>query len=340
MSLPPIGIDYPTPMLTHVRDLEAFEGPILAEYRSDTSRTYLQKWCTRGGGVTRWLYVRSDQRSIAAYLAGRTTMLDLLTRASDDIGILIDRGRDTVRSYLVQVSSLPDKYLPDPNVRHNPNLRPDWDEVPESFFVGNGWNASMFGEIERRYLELFAFTFFAANDDSSEPGSTSQYFPDNVLRYRVKGGWIYHRIFTEIRNYVPPAKRARSTGVAAASPGVLTIAAPRGTAILLRKAMDSTESPDTVLAYRVMHDWCKVEDPLVSEIPSTAIHDVRDLATRLNVNTAKLLREEHLTDPKFVLACARILAGYFRRLRTLKAAFEYSDSESEMYEADAVRSRE
>jgi hypothetical protein len=123
-----IGVKVTRPLrVMHVRDLEVFEGPLLSEYRDETGGTYIEKWCTRDENTHRTLLVRSDQCSIAEYLGGRLSLLDLLIDRSSNVGFLFDYGRDGVqRATIVEVSSLPANYLPTVKAHHDPTLRPRW----------------------------------------------------------------------------------------------------------------------------------------------------------------------------------------------------------------------
>lgn len=113
------------PDLAFVRDLEAFEGPILSEYVDAKGMPYLQKWCTYENGVTRYLVVRSRAEYIDIYIVGLLSMLDLLTIPNDDRGWLVDRvGAEVVRVEEVRVSKVPDSYLPEPCAMHDEDLRP------------------------------------------------------------------------------------------------------------------------------------------------------------------------------------------------------------------------
>ena len=120
------------PNMRFVRDIEQFEGPILSEYRSEEGGgSYLQKWCTQteDGAVHRFLLIRSDQRSVALYLAMRIPMRRLLEERGDGIGFLVDRSRadhgETVsRVAVVSLDELPPDYLPDADTNHDVSLQP------------------------------------------------------------------------------------------------------------------------------------------------------------------------------------------------------------------------
>lgn len=113
------------PELTWVRDLEAFDGPILSEYRDASGVPYLEKWCTHGDNFVRFLVVRSTRAAIDAYLDGYTSMLDLLTKPNSDTGFMVDyAGGELYSVEPVRVSELPESYLPKASAMHEESLRP------------------------------------------------------------------------------------------------------------------------------------------------------------------------------------------------------------------------
>ena len=121
------------PILTHVRELEEFDGPILTEWISDKGNIYVEKWCTNKGGVTRTLFVRSNHMAINAYLNGTMSMMELLTGPNDNYGMLVDRNKDGIVGVTrVQVPTLPASYLPSPTTMHDIDLRKDWTTEPSS----------------------------------------------------------------------------------------------------------------------------------------------------------------------------------------------------------------
>src|SRR5262245_49164567 len=119
--------------LQFVRTLEAFEGPILSEYRAAYGgAVYVEKWCARAHGVSRFLVVRSEERAIAEFLGGRLSMLKLLIERSDGFGFLVDQSQgETVSVSIVPIDILPKPYLPKPTRFHDESLRPEWGVVPQ-----------------------------------------------------------------------------------------------------------------------------------------------------------------------------------------------------------------
>ena len=89
------------------------------------------------------------------------TMLTLLTKPNDDVGFVIDQTGEGIRSVqLVQVSRLPDSYLPEPDILHDDDLRPRWEQTPQSFIVDEKWDPKLIHHLAREYLKPYAFTYF------------------------------------------------------------------------------------------------------------------------------------------------------------------------------------
>jgi hypothetical protein len=160
---------------------------------------YVEKWCTRQDGVSWFLLVRSDQRTIAEFLGGRLPMLDLLNKRSDGIGLLIDRETvQTVAVWLVSIADVPRGYLPRPDRLHDESFRPEWDIVPQSYLIDvYDWDTKMFAVIERDYLNAASFAYH------TKPG-TQRELPRNILDFRFDGGYSVMHAFNAIRDQVPP----------------------------------------------------------------------------------------------------------------------------------------
>jgi hypothetical protein len=255
-------------------------------------------------------------------LAGRITLLALLTGPSDGVGFIVDRIDETVTAaFIVRVQDLPSKYLPQQHARHDPSLRPAWSSAPQSFLLDADWDAKLLARIEQKYLDVFAFTYF------THQGSADR-LPPHILRYDYDGGFPYVHAFGQIRSSVPRESRAKSVGVSAHSPGVLTIDAPTVVADRLAAALGML--PQTLNAYRAVHAWSKLKPAHVGKLPpmDVVLADIRRLSGLLSVDPLKLLPEAggqlvdpthllasvKLADPLHVLASGKLLASYWRKL--------------------------
>lgn len=315
--LPPFPPDIralPRP-LSWVRDLEEFEGPILSELRAEDGGVYLEKWCAKDGELVRTLIVRTEPRAVAEYLAGRISLLSLLTVPSDGIGFIVDRSGDSTASvYLVHVPTLPSNYLPSSTARHDAMLRPQWNNAPQSFLVDGEWDAKLLATIERKYLDVFAFTYFA----HSESQMTA--LPQNVITYDYDGGYPYMHAFSQLRLAVPKPLRAHAVGVSVNSPGVLTIDASHEIAERVSAALASL--PNSLVAYRALHEWAKLKPKHVTKMPETdvAIADIRRLCQQLQIELHKVLPRPADGAPwerLHVLAAGKLVASYWRKLLAL-----------------------
>lgn len=296
--------------LEFVRDLEAFDGPILSEYRAVSGgAVYVEKWCTREEGVSRFLLVRSERRAIAEFLGARLSMRQLLTESSDGIGFLVDRSASLPEEVqIVPLANLPRSYFPKPARMHDEALRPDWEVVPQNFLVdSDGWDAKLLASIERHYLNAASFAYL------TKP-KTNRRLPAWVLNIDYEGGYSVMHAFNSIRSQVPDDERSRSTGVTINSPGIITIESPAETAGQLSAALRALSR--SAIHYQNVHSWSRLSPEGAQQIPSTAREHVEALSAALGVDSTKLFPEQ--LDPKTekdsILVAGKLIAAYYRVL--------------------------
>jgi hypothetical protein len=246
-------------------------------------------------------------------------MLDLLTIPNDDAGFIIDRVRaETTSVRLVQVSTLPPKYLPKPSAKHDESLRPEWDQTHQSFLIDTKWDAKLLSDLEKHYLTVYAFNYFTDTQSTKLP-------PSAMHTYVLDGGFAYLALFRTMRQSVPKNDNARSVAMAAASPGVLTIAAPTTIADQLVRALAAAAKDYTRKAYETLHAWSRLSPKRVAEIPTSAIRDLRLLCEYLHVDMAKLLPAVPADDlsQAQILRAGKVVAAYCRALwRLLTPSWE------------------
>lgn len=295
--------------LRFVRYLEEFEGPILSEYRAASGRVYVEKWCARDEGLIRFLLVRTDPRSLAEYMGGLLSLLDLLTTKSDGVCFLWDRrGENTVSVAVAPIESLPSQYLPAADAYHDESLRPEWETVPLSFLLDDDWSGKRIADVERRFLNVAGFAYFTA------PGE-SKHLPVGVLDYNYEGGRPIATAFGRFRMAVPKEERSKSTGVSANSPGVLTVETTNK--IATRLAATLRVMPESVAAYRELYTWSRAKPEHAAErMPdiASARFDLSRLCGLLMVDEAPLLPPSRWDDPIAVLTAAKLVASYWRQL--------------------------
>lgn len=297
--------------LEFVRELEAFEGPILSLWKStDGPGLYLQKWCARERPITRYLVVRTEQKPLALYLAGRLSMLTLLNAASDGVAFIVDRkGGEDVAVYREEISDLPANYLPQATAFHDEDLRPDWETIPQSFLVED-WDARLYADIEHRYLNVASFSYL------TEPGKNRK-LPARITSYRYDRGFPVVAAFNRIRNVIPEEMRSKSVGISANSPGVLTLETPASTAKQVAKALAAL--PGSMDAYRALQSWARFKTDMADKIPDPVVarQDLLRLCHLLSVDEKVLLPPGNETNKVAILVAGKLIAAYHRRLRKL-----------------------
>lgn len=314
--------------LRHVRDLEAFEGPLLSELRTAQGSYYLEKWCAQDEGTIRTLIVRTELRMVAEYLAGRVPMLDLLMLPSDGAGFVVDRVSETTRAvYRVALDQLPKKYLPQEGTFHDKSLRPAWDRSPQSFLIDGAWDAKLLADIERLYSDIYAFNCLSALGSALS-------LPDSVFNYNYDGGFPVVHAFRGLREAVPQELRARAVGVHAGSPGIFTIDAPTAMAEHIVRVL--SKLPQTVNAYDNVYAWSRLKPDKADKIPRDAAADLRHLCSLLGIDPEKLwphyLRSDG-ANPIHILIAGKLIAAYYRKLWKLLE----SASGAEFINADLPR---
>jgi hypothetical protein len=300
------------PEFEFVRDLEQFEGPILTELRIKGGARFVEKWCDLDGDLVRTLVVRSDQRSIAEYLAGRKSLFDLLVGPSADVGLLLDRRLgETAAGHLVQVSKLPPEYLPSAGAMHDPTLRPRWRTETQVFLLDQTWDAKLLSQLERNYQQVFAFCYFTHEDQDTAT------VPVTPLTYVYDSGYSYWRAFDSLYRRLPANDQPRAVGVEAASPGSLSIAAPAEAARRVNEAVEAAAADSTVKAYEALHGWSRLKHDKASHTPKTAATDLKQLCRTLSVDEERLFAGQEtldLADSQQLLVAGKLVAAYYRRL--------------------------
>lgn len=298
--------------LKFIRDIEQFEGPILSEYRAEEGGvSYLEKWCTQSeeGHTHRFLLVRSDQRSIAQYLAKRITMRQVLVHTSDGVGFLIDREKvaekiHVVRAALILLDELPLDYLPEEGTYHDESLRPRTARTLQSFLLGEDWTGELISAIERAYLDAAAFNHFTAFDHDRQP------IPDRILQFNYRRGFPVGTAFRVLRAQVPQKNRGRAAGIAAGSPGVLSIEIDTKTAENLLESMRLLERAKPL--YDLVQSWSKQDVSNAPAIPHDAIDHLAWFAESLKLDLSRFGDVQ-----AHVHTIGKLLTAYFRKLMKL-----------------------
>jgi len=144
--------------LTHVRTLQSFDGPLLAEFRSERGDPYLYYWCDRADDIDRWMVLRTLPQDLARYLLRLASLREVITKSPERYMFLVDLDRDDREqaSYLVKVESLPEQYLPTEESFFD--AAAESESGKQELFVGEHWGPEQVTESSRRYQNVVEMT--------------------------------------------------------------------------------------------------------------------------------------------------------------------------------------
>jgi hypothetical protein len=287
--------------LTFVRTLEEFDGPRLAEFKSEQGDTYLYHWCDRQEDVSRWMVFRTPAQELAKYLVGVTNLRHLITRCRDGIVYLLDLGNDdtTRRTFFVTVESVPQEYLPTERSFYDPAAATN--EERQDVFINDDLAVQKVWDVRRKYFQAYNFlALFGPHGNATE-------MPEGKIRYTLKGGWVRYTLFSVLARYVLGEKRVSLAEVAAASPGYVRFNVNPSLASDLRSAVTLYMSNQKVIDETAQHlyRWIKEEEPMT---PRRARSIFNGLCGGLGIGSSVLL---HHTDLDVAID---MLKSYLNRL--------------------------
>jgi hypothetical protein len=106
------GIDYNH--ITKIVNLMYFEGPLLAYYVGVNGENYLLYWIDNDEKYNRWLVFTTEVESVYRYISGKTSLLNLLKKYSNDQIAVVDIDND-INFYergIIRRNMLKTSYLP------------------------------------------------------------------------------------------------------------------------------------------------------------------------------------------------------------------------------------
>lgn len=124
----PNPFNYNSLNLSHVRDLEYFEGPLMSEFISEDGTSYIHHWCDCDGDnpysnnkVNRWLVFKTTPELIESWEnmeVGQNIRTVFRGMFAENIAYIVDiNGSDVVRAWQLGIDEIPDTYIPADVVR-------------------------------------------------------------------------------------------------------------------------------------------------------------------------------------------------------------------------------
>ncbi len=291
--------------LTHVRTLEAFDGPLLAEFQSEIGDTFLYHWCDRDRheDINRWLVVRTPTQDLARYLVGIATLRDLIINCRDQFVYLVDL--DTADRpqgvFFTTVHSLPSDYIP--TERSHYDSADATAQNQQDVFIDKQWDDYEIAEYPRRFLQAYDFNALFGLHGEAQTVRT--------IDYRLTQGWVYGTLFAQLRARVPRDKQASLTEVAFASPGYVRFRVDPAIASDLRHA---------VARYLVERNTIETDSSLLAQWANERGDMTEESATRVFVNLCGQLgirSRELLGRSDSVQIAVKALRSYVRKIEFL-----------------------
>ena len=110
--------------LTHVRDIEWFEGPLLSEFEALGGQRYLLCWRDMDDEYNRWLVLWFEPEQLRAYEAQEVPLISFWLAQKNVFLVDTDRDGKFARWALVDITTLPKSYWPTAEAMHDPALAP------------------------------------------------------------------------------------------------------------------------------------------------------------------------------------------------------------------------
>jgi hypothetical protein len=244
---PDVGIDlpaFPVQGLQKIRDLEFFEGPLLAEFRSAGGDTYLYSWCATGEHEHRWMVFRTSRMDLAKFIHQRMTLLELVRACRDGFVYLLDLGSQAEirRAQLCTLEQLPKNYLPAKDSLFDPNLMPDGNWTHDILLDGK-WELSDLSDFSKKYKDVYSFLYLLGERPAGASGM--RHFQHDIRGGR---GFAAQRLYDELARQVPLKDRPHLEAVQYASPGIISIRLNLETADIIPKAVTQFAKHEAELA--------------------------------------------------------------------------------------------
>ncbi|HVA51350.1 MAG TPA: hypothetical protein VNH11_33725 [Pirellulales bacterium] len=224
------GIEIPSlPIsgLHKVRDLDAFDGPLLSHFRHPSGDDYLYYWCDCNDSANRWMVLRVTERNILR-LANRVVPLDYVipTGAKDDFVYFVDldgNGR-AARVLLVIKENVPADYTPQGGARLPSRVLGD--DGSYTILVEGPLSLDELFELPTKYSQAYSLQYTLAT-----------LRPDGFEAFPWRGGFSSMHFYRDIAKKLPAEAKPALDAVQIASPGFIRFVMDRRTASLVTEAV-------------------------------------------------------------------------------------------------------
>lgn len=106
-------------VVTHVKDLIYYDGPLLSHLVDLKGEPYLAYWCDTNELYNRWLYFRVPSSKLQEYLENKLALDELMFEDGQAYVLDVDWKIQPAQCLVVDKSALPDSYFPLPKCYHD-----------------------------------------------------------------------------------------------------------------------------------------------------------------------------------------------------------------------------
>lgn len=110
---------FPVKGLYKIDDLIYFDGPLLSFHTNDGGDNYLYYWVDVDDYCNRWIVFPVELAQLNDYLNEKSTLYSLITSSLTGYVLDLDDNLEAQDVLLIQISDLPDDYLPEINSKYN-----------------------------------------------------------------------------------------------------------------------------------------------------------------------------------------------------------------------------
>ncbi len=256
--------------------------------------------------MSRWMVLRTPPQNIARYLVKAITLRDLIINCQDGFVYLIDVDAEnrTRGTFFLGTASLPDDYVPTERSYYDAEAELSTEAEQQDIFINDDLAVQKVWEIRRKYSQTYNFLALFG------PNGRPQELPNEKIRYKMKGGWVRHTLFSVLASYVKTEMRVSLAEVAAASPGYVRFRVQPRIASDLRDAITDYRKPDTrrqsERTAELLKEWLRENEKGMSATSARRLF--HELCAPFGI------KSESLLDHADMDVAINTVTGYFNRL--------------------------
>ena len=215
------------PNFIFVKNLQYFEGTLLAEYKTETGDSYIFHWCDCSDTLNRWLVIRISKRSLFQFNSGLSSLHHLLDRDNlDNTYYLLDMdtNQKIEKCFLVQKYSINSEYFPEEDSFIMPELIPNIDKNSYPILIDKYWSSEDLSSFPKKFIDAHNLINAYVNNFNID------------INDKWNGGYSSQKFYGELKRN---NKKIGIKSIQYASPGYIQFSAKRDISLLVKKNLDA-----------------------------------------------------------------------------------------------------